>query len=206
MRCQWRLEESLWSHPGWSWLDPLFSVWRKWWRGPRPPALSRSVSNTSSLAGASVCMSVCMCVLALEGKVNPFLCKQSHHTGQNTFQPPQFPTYKVLWFGNREEWGGGGGSRWKRACSTFMWLHIPYVSKMLLCARAWINAPTPESLHNPSSCACGSTNKNLMSHHSMKTLTTVMFLNKIFQIKLEVQRRICGKPLFISLFEFPKVT
>lgn len=31
------------------------------------------------------CVRVCV---ALEGKVNPFLCKRSHHTGQNTFQPP----------------------------------------------------------------------------------------------------------------------
>lgn len=35
--------------------------------------------------GPSVCLRVCV---ALQGKVNPFLCKQSHHTGQNTFHPP----------------------------------------------------------------------------------------------------------------------
>lgn len=34
--------------------------------------------------GPSVCLRVCV---ALQGKVNPFLCKQSHHTAQNTFQP-----------------------------------------------------------------------------------------------------------------------
>lgn len=138
--CYWWLDSSLLPHPGFSWLDPLFSVWRKWWWGPRPPALSRFVSHTSSSASVNVCVHVCV---ALKGKVNPFLCKQSHHTGQNTFQTPppphtQPPVCKVVWCGNSKEGGGlaaaqteASEARWRKTCSTLIYLHCTHVMESL---------------------------------------------------------------------------
>lgn len=71
---------------------------------------TQQVCLTHLQLGQSQCVRVCV---ALEGKVNPFLCKQSHHTGQNTFQPP--PPKKTLQFvrwsdeGTEEGWGFGWG-------------------------------------------------------------------------------------------------
>lgn len=62
------------------------------------------------------CVHVCV---ALEGKVKPFLCKQSHHTGQNTFLPPPRLQF-VRWpdVGNSGGWGG-----WQRSRRCF-WIQM----------------------------------------------------------------------------------
>lgn len=95
---------------------------------------TQQVCLTHLQLGQSECVRVCV---ALEGKVNPFLCKQSHHTGQNTFQPPPPPppVCKVVWCGNSRGWGfgsnpdGASESRWRKTCSTLIWLHITHVTR-----------------------------------------------------------------------------
>lgn len=64
---------------------------------------TQQVCLTHLQLGQSECVRVCV---ALEGKVNPFLCKQSHHTGQNTFQPPLNLQF-VRWSDVGTEEGGG---------------------------------------------------------------------------------------------------
>lgn len=96
---RWQLlEGSLLSHPGFSWLDPLFSVWRKWWRGPRPPALSRSVSHTSRA-------SVCMCVWHYRARSTHFSANNHITQGIIHSNAPLPPVCKVVWCGKQREVG-----------------------------------------------------------------------------------------------------
>lgn len=52
------------------------------------------------------------------------------------------PGCKAVWCGNRGGWGVGSGpdgaseSRWRKTCSTLIWLHITHVSETLLSAQA----------------------------------------------------------------------
>lgn len=141
MRWWWWLDSSLLSHPGFSWLDPLFSVWRKWWRGPRPPALSRSVSHTSSSARASVCG------IRGQGQPIPLQTITSHRAKYIPTNPP-LPVCKAVWCGKSGGWAGvgwggfGSGpdgaseSRWRKTCSPLIRLHITHVRETPLSAQA----------------------------------------------------------------------
>lgn len=61
--------------PSWLQLNgTVFSVCRKYWRGPRPPALSRSVSHTFSPATTSVCV----CGIWGQGQPIPLQTITSH--------------------------------------------------------------------------------------------------------------------------------
>lgn len=139
-RWRWRLDGSLSSHSGFSWLDPLFSVWRKWWRGPRPPALSRSVSHTSSPARASVCV----CVWHQRARSTHFSANNHITQGKIHSNPPCKPPF-VRWsdVGTAEGWrfgrgpdGGPPGPDEGKTWSTLIWLHITHVMEMLLSAHA----------------------------------------------------------------------
>lgn len=132
MRWWWRLDGSLLSHPGFSWLDPLFSVWRKWWRGPRPPALSRSVSHTSSSARVAVC--ACVCGIKGQGQPISLQTITSHRAKYIPTPSPQPPVCKVVWCGNSRDHGGlaavqteASEARWRETCSTLIWVHFTHV-------------------------------------------------------------------------------
>lgn len=141
----WRLDGSLLSRTDFSWLDPLFSVCRKWWRGPRPPALSRSVSHTSSLARLLACACVCMCVCVWHYRARSTYSSANNHITQgkihsNPPPPPpqnlQFVRWSHVGTADREEEGGGWGglaevqteaseSRWRRTtCFALMGFHF----------------------------------------------------------------------------------
>lgn len=59
--------------------------------------------------------------------------------------PPLPPVCKVVWCGSSGGWRFGSGpewaseSRWRKTCSTLIWLHITHVRKPLLSAGLWLN-------------------------------------------------------------------
>lgn len=105
---------------------------------------TQQVCLTHLQLGQSGC--VCACVCGIIGQGQPISLQTiTSHRAKYIPTPPQPPVCKVVWCGNSGEGGGlaavqteASEARWRKTCSTLIWLHFTHVRERLS-ARAQFN-------------------------------------------------------------------